>query len=311
MHQESSHSETGSSVDRASTTRAPAREVDILRYYSEAGQDYEAWSRDFNMHFGYCRRAIDLFRREEMLREMTRQVLRRLGLDLEREHRLLDMGCGLGASARLAAAEHPRLRIDGITLVPQQVDQARRMAARQGLGRLRFLCQDYTATTLETGAYRGVYAIESACHAAGYAKEDFAREAARLLAPGRWLVVADGFIKGTGAMNPLLRWCYRRVCANWALESFAEIHQFESALARQGFEDIRVEDISWRIVPSVMHIPWVTTRFLIKELFVERLRMNRVRWGHILACVLSPVVGMARSRFGYYLVTARKRAGGE
>jgi hypothetical protein len=55
-----------------------------------------------------------------------------------------------------------------------------------------------------------------------------------------------------------------------------------------------------------MHIPWVTARFLVKGLFKTRLRMSRVRWGHIGACLLAPLVGMARTRFGYYLITARK-----
>jgi hypothetical protein len=50
----------------------------------------------------------------------------------------------------------------------------------------------------------------------------------------------------------------------------------------------------------------VTARFLAARLMKERLRLNRVRWGHVLACVLSPLIGMARTRFGYYLITARK-----
>ncbi len=281
----------------------------ILRYYTEAGQDYAAWSRDFNMHFGYFRRGLNPLRREEMLREMTRQVLARLDLDTDREHRLLDMGCGLGASSRFAAGAIPRWRIDGVTLVPRQVAQARRLARRQGVAaRAKFYQADYTATPFATGSYHGVYAIESACHAPGLAKEGFAREAARLLAPGRRLAVADGFVKGRVPSSPLLAWCYRKVCANWALETFAEIGRFTGALERHGFEVLDVEDASWRIAPSVMHIPWVTARFLVKELIEERLKMNRVRWGHILACVLSPIVGMARRRFGYYLVTALRKA---
>jgi hypothetical protein len=33
---------------------------------------------------------------------------------------------------------------------------------------------------------------------------------------------------------------------------------------------------------------------------------SQVRWGHVRASVLSPVVGIARKRFGYFLVTATK-----
>ena len=37
------------------------------------------------------------------------------------------------------------------------------------------------------------------------------------------------------------------------------------------------------------------------------LRMGRVRWGHVLASVLAPIVGLMRRRFGYFIVSARKR----
>ena len=29
--------------------------VDLVTYYTEAGMDYRAWSRNFNMHFGFYR----------------------------------------------------------------------------------------------------------------------------------------------------------------------------------------------------------------------------------------------------------------
>jgi hypothetical protein len=32
-----------------------APQIGLEQYYSEAGPDYAAWSREFNMHFGYYR----------------------------------------------------------------------------------------------------------------------------------------------------------------------------------------------------------------------------------------------------------------
>ncbi len=281
----------------------------VVRYYTEAGPDYEAWSRSFNMHFGYFRRGLNPLRLEAMLDEMTRQVLDRLGIDLSAGGRLADLGCGLGAPARWAARRYAGLEIDAVTLVPWQVQRARRLAAEQGIdGRLRFWSADFTATPFSDKTFDGAYAIESACHDAGLAKEGFVREAARVLKPGARLVLADGFLKrGRPTRWPLSR-LFEVVCADWALETFADLPAFTRCLAEHGFEDLEVEEISWRIVPSVAHIPRVTARFLWHELRTHGLRLGAVRWGHLQACLLAPLVGMARHRFGYFLVSATKRS---
>src|SRR6476620_11007024 len=59
-------------------TAAPAP-VDLVTYYTEAGMDYRAWSRNFNMHFGFYRWGMNPLSLESMLEEMSRQVFRRLG----------------------------------------------------------------------------------------------------------------------------------------------------------------------------------------------------------------------------------------
>jgi hypothetical protein len=55
----------------------------------------------------------------------------------------------------------------------------------------------------------------------------------------------------------------------------------------------------------VLHVPWVTVKFLAGEL-LRRERLSGVRWGHVLACFIAPFVGIGRPWFGYYLITARK-----
>ena len=104
---------------------APALEKasdNFQRYYEEAGPDYAAWSPHFNMHFGFFRRGINPFIREAMLEQMNREVLHRLQLPETRQspsiQRILDMGCGLGATLRSFARHLPSADLHGITLVP-------------------------------------------------------------------------------------------------------------------------------------------------------------------------------------------------
>lgn len=300
---------TSSPVDTTDGTNAVLGNVPerLLRYYREAGPDYSAWSRGLHMHFGFWRLGINPMRLERLLEEMTHQVYKRLDLDGEANHRLVDLGCGYGSSARLLARVREGLEVHGVTLVPSQAVRAWLLTEVGGLAdRVRFVQSDYTSTPYPDGCFDGAYAIESACHSQGAAKEKFVREAARLVRSGGRLAIADGFLKTEAPMNPLLSYCYRQICDNWAVDNFAIRDRMASSLQEHGFEDLQVEEISWRIAPSVMHIPWVTTRFLLQELRKSRLRMNRVRWGHIKACVLAPVVGMARRHYGYYLMYARR-----
>lgn len=292
-----------------SFTLARKKCTDVVRYYAESTQDYWAWSRAFNMHFGYFRKGLNPFRLEPMLEEMTHQVVARLGLSFAAPQKLLDAGCGMGAAARTIAARHEHARVDGITLVPWQVEHGNALIRDRGLSkRVQLRVCDYTRSDYPDAAFDGMYAIESACHADGYDKDAFIREAARVLKPGHKLVVADGFLRGTQPMNALLRFCFEKVSHNWAVETFAELSAFLDSLRRHGFRDVTVEDISLRIAPSVMHVPFVTLKFLARELWRSKLRLGGVRWGHLLACILSPVVGMARSRFSYCIVTATRGA---
>jgi len=68
----------------------------------------------------------------------------------------------------------------------------------------------------------------------------------------------------------------------------------------------KVEVTGITIVPSVLHIPRIACKFLMQELLASRTRMTRVRRNHVIAPALLPIIGFARRRFGYFLVTARK-----
>src|SRR5258708_30150001 len=97
---------------------------------------------------------------------------------------------------------------------------------------------------------------------------------------------------------------------SWAVERFADLADFIACLERHGFQVKSTEEISWRIAPSALHVPLVTLKFLAGELCLRRRKLNSVRWGHLLASLISPLIGLGRRYFGYYLITAQQRRAG-
>ncbi|MEM9572746.1 MAG: methyltransferase domain-containing protein [Pseudomonadota bacterium] len=277
----------------------------IIEYYSEAGMDYEPWSRRFNMHFGYYRWGRNPFDREQMLDEMNRQVLQRLDLDLARDNTLVDLGCGVGTSARFAIEQFPNTKIIAATIVPWQIKVAEEMSTAEIYqNRLTFKLADYCDLGLAEASCDGAYAIESSCYDVGKDKRKFLNEAFRVLSPGARLVVADGFTKRK-TQSRFFKYLYRKVCDGWALQDFAGLDEFVEALEQIGYEDIQIQEASWRVAVSVSYVPWVSIKYFFKSIF-RRKDDTRIQMGHFIAPVYGVLMGLHRRQYGYHIISARK-----
>src|ERR1700722_15185466 len=283
-------------------------QIGLEQYYREAGPDYAAWSREFNMHFGYYRGGVNPLRRETMLEQMNAEVLTRLKVKGIAEPQLLDLGCGLGATLRSFTRRLPQAWLLGITRVPWQVENARALNLAAGCGeRVRVLEGVYEDTVLPSASYDGVYALESSCHAHGSDKGALLAEAYRLLRPGGRFVVADGFLESDGFANDLQQRIYRKLCDCWVIEQLAQLDLFRARLAELGFTDITIEHLQMGVAPSVAHIPWVTLKFLLTDVVFGKSKMTRARWNNVLAPVLLPLVSAPLGPMTYCMITATKR----
>ena len=235
-----------------------ARQIGLEQYYSEAGPDYAAWSREFNMHFGYYRAGANPLQRESMLEQMNAEVLARLRVEDIAEPRLLDLGCGLGATLRSFARRLPHARLLGLTRVPWQVEHARALNDAAGCSeRVRVDEGDYEDTMLPNSSYDGAFALESSCHAQGADKGALLAEAHRLLRPGGHLVVADGFLARDAFISSLQQRIYRKLCECWVIEeacaSFAPSQNGWSSLASRTLQSSPCScewRLRWRTSPG-------------------------------------------------------------
>lgn len=282
--------------------------ISLEQYYSEAGPDYAAWSPEFNMHFGYYRAGANPFNREIMLEQMNAEVLARLQLDGIAKPQLLDLGCGLGATLRSLNRRLPTAKLLGVTRVPWQVEQARALNETAGCGeRVGVIEGDYEDTSLLLPAsFDAVYALESSCHAHGADKGKFLEQAHRLLRPGGRLVVADGFLSSGDFVSAVQRRIYRKLCECWVIEELAQLDLFTAKLKQLGFTNITVEHLQFRVAPSVLHIPWVTLKFLVTDVAFGEREMTRARWNNVLAPVLLPLVSAPLGPMVYCMITATK-----
>ena len=287
---------------------------DFQRYYEEAGPDYAAWSANFNMHFGFYRHGLNPLNRESMLEQMNIEIRNRLNLvspastrdSTRRAPRVLDLGCGLGATLRSIARALPHADLHGITLVPWQLEQGRVLNQSHPEGRnIQITLGDYEHTTHPAQSFDAVYALESSCYAHAPNKSAFLAEAHRLLRPGGRIVVADGFL-GPGKLRGPQQPIYRKLCDCWVIDTLGEIEQFTAELKRLGFTHITVERTQARVTFSVLHVPWVTLKFLLATLLFSKRKMTRARWNNVLAPILLPFVGLPFGPMAYYIVSATR-----
>jgi MPBQ/MSBQ methyltransferase len=280
----------------------------IIDFYEEAGSDYEHWSSGLNMHLGFYRWGSNPFNREAMLEQLNLEVADRLKIHPDDHLLLFDLGCGMGAVSRTIARKYPNAIIKGVTLAPSQVSIAGDVNAKLGLGnRIEIINDDYTALPFGDGLADGAWAVESACYASGPDKADLVREKARLLKPGGRFVVADCFvIDPEKHFNLFFKKCYLTACDAWAVTELPMLELFVGAMQKYGFTDIIIEDISWRIAPSLAHAPFAVLTFVLKKILTGK-KLNKQSRGNLKASLLAIVLGLNRSKIRYCLVSGTRR----
>ncbi len=154
-------------------------------------------------------------------REASENLLTEL-LDLlpDKTGTILDVACGLGASTRRLLDYYEPGAIAAINISDLQLERARYNAPN-----VRLLKMDATCLAFPDASFDSILCVEAAFHFK--TREQFLREAQRVLKPGGWLVVSD-----------ILGWTSKAKRANRLQGPTA----YRNLIARTGFENARVVD---------------------------------------------------------------------
>ncbi len=122
--------------------------------------------------------------------ELIRAEIESLGLA---HVRLLDLGCGVGASLIYLLARLPAMGV-GLTISQTQANFARRYAIASS----HFIQADFQTVPL-AGKFDVAYSIEAFCHAVN--PTPYLAEVARLLTPSGRLILVDDFLSARAAQS--------------------------------------------------------------------------------------------------------------
>ncbi len=215
-----------------------ARQDRAFHSTASVADAYDRWTDDQllerlwgeHVHLGYYgnppRRRDFRAAKEDFVHALVRWS----GLDqLPPGSRVLDVGCGIGGSARILARDYG-LDVLGISISPGQIARARALTA-SGLS-CRFAVMDALALDLSDCSFDAVWSVEAGPHMPD--KQRYADELLRVLRPGGLLAVAD-WNRRDPAVRPL-SWLEQRVMhqllVQWAHPEFASIPGFRRNLER-------------------------------------------------------------------------------
>lgn len=282
-------------------TSYPVQLRDISHFYNETIVDYKFWSADLNMHFGYfIPFKTNPFKRDQMLNAMNDQVYNRLIKPTDKGT-FVDLGCGIGGTMRHFSKRNPNITMLGVTLSDKQV--------REGNKHLKnvsgvILNEDYRSTSIPSGSITGTYAIESLCHC-GHSPEAL-REAYRILKKDGKLVIADAFLKKSPyKLKGLSSYSYKKLCSSWSLDGLGVVEEVSQNLKKIGFNSIQIENISFRVAPSLFHVPFSILTYTFMQL-IKGKRIKKTSKDNLMASLFSLISGFHLNDFGYYIITAKK-----
>ena len=214
---------------------------------------YDSWTKDKlletlwgdHVHLGYYQKPHEKIDFRFAKVSFVHQLVHWSGLDkLPPGSKVLDVGCGIGGSARILAKDYG-FDVLGITISPAQVERARELTP-SGM-KCRFEVMDAMNLKLPTGSFDGVWSVEAGPHMPD--KQLYADELLRVLGTNGCLAIADWNCRDFTVknMNCIERLVMHQLLAQWAHPSFSSIKSFRENLINSSFSSGGIDTDDWTV----------------------------------------------------------------
>ena len=174
--------------------------------------------------------------------EHTNEIMAGLA-NLEEGSRVLDLGCGYGATARYLAREYG-CSVVGINVSEKELELAQKRGVQEKIqNSLTFESGDFHRLKYGDGSFNVVWSQEAFLHGAD--KDQIISECKRVLMPGGTLIFTDLLVK-PGTTHSDRERIYQRV----KTPEMWDVSDYHRSLTDQGFEVIQTQDWSLHVARS-------------------------------------------------------------
>ena len=218
---------------------------------NSVASSYDSWTNDRllenlwgeHIHLGFYEkpRLKKDFRKAKI--DFVHELVHWSGMNkLPKGSRVLDVGCGIGGSARILSNDYG-FDVVGISISQEQIKRANELTNNHNF--CRFEVMNALDLKFPKGSFDGVWSVEAGPHIID--KQKFADEMLRVLRPGGFLAIADWNQRDSTKypLNFLERFIMNQLLIQWTHPEFSSIEGFTNNLLNSPYCGSAVESSNW------------------------------------------------------------------
>ena len=218
---------------------------------NSVASSYDSWTNDRllenlwgeHIHLGFYEKPKlkKDFRKAKI--DFVHELVHWSGLNkLPKGSRVLDVGCGIGGSARILSNDYG-FDVVGISISQEQIKRANELTTNTDF--CRFEVMNALDLKFPKGSFDGVWSVEAGPHIVD--KQKYADEMLRVLRPGGVLAIADWNQRDSKKhpLNWFEKFIMHQLLIQWTHPEFSSIEGFKNNLLNSPYCGSAVETANW------------------------------------------------------------------